>query len=164
MPSLMADSAPVTELRAELRDVLQSESFTRSPGLSGLLSYLCDKALLGQSDQIKEYSVALDVFGRQESFDQDSDSIVRVQANRLRKRLAEYYAGEGSTHRIQITIPVGQYVPLFEERQREANPEEGFDDEDGGSGREKLGSSYRRTIWAAVALTSLIVAMGVAIA
>ena len=46
--------------------------------------------------------------------DQDSDSIVRVEANRLRKRLAEYYGGDGATHRLQITIPLGQYVPRFE--------------------------------------------------
>jgi len=116
MPSTTADSAHVEELRAELQLILQSPSFSRSPGLSRLLSYLCEKTFAGESDRIKEYSVALDVFGRQESFDQESDSIVRVQANRLRKRLAEYYASEGSNHRIHITIPVGQYVPEFDER------------------------------------------------
>jgi hypothetical protein len=116
MPSTTADSVHVEELRGELQSVLQSQAFARSPGLSRLLSYLCEKAFSGESHQIKEYSVALDVFGRQESFDQDSDSIVRVQANRLRKRLAEYYGGEGRDHRIHITIPIGQYVPDFEER------------------------------------------------
>jgi hypothetical protein len=116
MPSTTADSVHVEELRAELQFVLQSQSFARSPGLCRLLSYLCEKAFAGEAHRIKEYSVALDVFGRQESFDQDSDSIVRVQANRLRKRLAEYYAGEGSSHRVHITIPIGQYVPDFEER------------------------------------------------
>src|SRR6478736_10118655 len=108
------------EVRAELQSVLQSQSFARSPGLSRLLSYLCDKVIAGESSQIKEYSVALDVFGRQDSFDQDSDSIVRVQANRLRKRLAEYYAAEGKCHRVRITIPVGQYVPAFEEDEQAA--------------------------------------------
>jgi len=116
MPSTTADSVHVEELRAELQLVLQSQSFARSPGLCRLLSYLCEKAFAGEGHQIKEYSVALDVFGRQESFDQDSDSIVRVQANRLRKRLAEYYGGEGRDHRIHITVPIGQYVPDFEER------------------------------------------------
>lgn len=117
MPSITADSVHAEEVRGELQILLQSSSFARSPGLSRLLSYLCEKVLAGESNQIKEYSVALDVFGRQDSFDQDSDSIVRVQANRLRKRLAEYYASEGKTHRIRISIPVGQYVPAFEERQ-----------------------------------------------
>lgn len=101
--------------RAELHAVLDSPLFARSPTLAHLLSYLCEKKFAGESDQIKEYSVALDVFGRRDSFDQDTDSIVRVQANRLRKRLAEYYSGDGAAHHLHITIPVGQYVPQFAE-------------------------------------------------
>ena len=122
MPSMTADSVHLEEVRAELRSVLQSQSFTRSPGLSRLLVYLCEKVLAGESSQIKEYSVALDVFGRQDSFDQDSDSIVRVQANRLRKRLAEYYGREGQGHKVSISIPVGQYVPVFRERELQQGP------------------------------------------
>jgi hypothetical protein len=100
--------------RAELAALLESKEFIRAPKLARLLSYLCEKYFAGESNQIKEYSIALEVFQRRESFDQDSDSIVRVEANRLRKRLAEYYAGEGASHPLQITIPVGQYVPRFE--------------------------------------------------
>lgn len=61
MPSITADSVHVEEIRAELHSILQSQSFVRSPGLSRLLSYLCEKVLTGESGQIKEYSVALDV-------------------------------------------------------------------------------------------------------
>ena len=114
MPSSMVASISWEEERAELQAVLQSPAFTRSPALSHLLSYLCEKTFAGETDQIKEYSVALDVFDRQDSFDQDTDSIVRVQANRLRKRLGEYYAKEGTSHAIHITIPIGQYVPTFQ--------------------------------------------------
>ena len=99
--------------RAELEAVLHSEHFTRAPTLAHLLSYLCEKLFAGEAHQIKEYSVGVEVFHRGSSFDQDSDSIVRVEANRLRKRLAAYYAGEGASHRLQITIPLGQYVPEF---------------------------------------------------
>lgn len=123
MPSTTAESVSTETQRAELQIVLQSQLFSRSPALARLLSYLCEKALSGESANIKEFSVALDVFGRDESFDQDSDSIVRVEANRLRKRLAEYYAGEGAAHPIHITIPVGKYVPVFEERESEVLPE-----------------------------------------
>ena len=112
--SMRTESANLELERAELEAVLKSELFVRSPTLAHLLSYLCEKMFAGESGQIKEYSVALDVFGRADSFDQDTDSIVRVQANRLRKRLAEYYAGEGASHRVHITVPVGQYVPVFE--------------------------------------------------
>src|ERR1035437_4306089 len=108
--------------RAELDAVLHSECFTRAPALAHLLSYLCEKLFAGEARQIKEYSIGVEVFLRGSSFDQDADSIVRVEANRLRKRLAEYYAGEGASHRLQITIPVGQYVPEFKrvEPQQEA--------------------------------------------
>src|SRR5262252_11061143 len=115
MPMPTVECANTETERAELQVVLASRLFVRSPTLAHLLSYLCEKKFAGESDQIKEYSVALDVFGRRDSFDQDTDSIVRVQANRLRKRLAEYYSGEGSSHRLHITIPVGQYVPAFAE-------------------------------------------------
>jgi hypothetical protein len=115
VPSTTAESITWEAERAELRTVLESPLFTRSPTLSHLLSYLCEKTFAGETDQIKEYSVALDVFGRRDSFDQDTDSIVRVQANRLRKRLGEYYAANGANHSIHITIPLGQYVPQFQE-------------------------------------------------
>lgn len=114
MPSTTAALISWEEERAELQAVLHSPVFGRSPALSHLLSYLCEKTFAGETDQIKEYSVAVDVFDRQDSFDQDTDSIVRVQANRLRKRLGEYYAGEGAGHAIHICIPVGQYVPTFQ--------------------------------------------------
>jgi len=113
VPSTTAETTTWELERAELQSVLQSPLFARSPTLSQLLSYLCEKTFAGETEQIKEYSVALDVFDRRDTFDQDTDSIVRVQANRLRKRLSEYYAAEGAGHAIQITIPVGQYVPQF---------------------------------------------------
>ena len=114
MPSTTTESATWEAERAELEAVLRSPLFSRSPTLTHLLSYLCEKTFAGETEQIKEYSVAVDVFDREETFDQDTDSIVRVQANRLRKRLAEYYAGEGASHALHILIPVGQYIPVFE--------------------------------------------------
>jgi hypothetical protein len=113
---LIAESAETELQRAELQAVLQSELFVRSPALSNLLTYLCEKLFAGEAEQIKEYSIALEVFGRSSSFDQDTDSIVRVQANRLRKRLVDYYSGPGADHRLRITIPVGKYIPLFTTR------------------------------------------------
>lgn len=119
MAAAGAETVETASQRAELESVLSSQDFVRAPRLAHLLSYLCEKLFAGQANQIKEYSIALEVFNRASSFDQDSDSIVRVEANRLRKRLAEYYAGEGGSHALQITIPVGQYVPRFEPRRAE---------------------------------------------
>ena len=114
MPSTTTELGTMEMERAELHAVLQSSVFVRSPALAHLLSHLCERMFAGEGDQIKEYSIAVDVFGRPESFDQEADSIVRVQANRLRKRLAEFYGGEGASHQLRITIPVGQYVPVFQ--------------------------------------------------
>jgi len=128
MPSPTAETGTAELERAELQTVLQSPLFARSPTLAHLLTYLCEKRFAGETEQIKEYSIALDVFGRPESFDQDTDSIVRVQVNRLRKRLAEYYAAEGDGHSLRISIPVGHYVPRFEtagaEPEKRAGPAE----------------------------------------
>jgi len=110
------------EQRAELKAVLESKGFARAPTLANLLSYLCEKLFAGEAHQIKEYSIAVEAFRRGDSFDQDSDSIVRVEANRLRRRLAEYYQGEGANHPLQISIPVGQYVPKFETKTTGAEP------------------------------------------
>src|SRR3974390_3593059 len=113
MTAANAESVDMELQRAELQAVLASPDFVRAPKLACLLSYLCEKLFAGEANQIKEYSIGLEVFRRGATFDQDSDSIVRVEANRLRHRLADYYAGEGASHRLQITIPVGQYVPRF---------------------------------------------------
>jgi len=116
MPVASLERADTNQSRAELEKVLASAAFLRSPTLGHFLSYVCEKTFAGESDKLKEYSIALEVFGRHESFDQDTDSIVRVQANRLRKKLAEYYRGEGANDPLQIVIPLGQYVPHFEPR------------------------------------------------
>jgi hypothetical protein len=114
MTAASSQSVDLDEQRAELKSVLGSAHFARAPKLAQFLTYLCEKLFAGESARIKEYSIGLDVFQRGENFDQNSDSIVRVEANRLRKRLAEYYAVEGASHCLHITIPVGQYVPEFE--------------------------------------------------
>ncbi|MFL6442624.1 MAG: malectin domain-containing carbohydrate-binding protein [Candidatus Sulfotelmatobacter sp.] len=161
MPSLTAESTRWEAERAELQTVLQAPIFVRSPALSHLLSYLCEKTFAGETDQIKEYTIALDVFERRDSFDQDTDSIVRVEANRLRKRLSEYYAHEGASDLIRITIPVGQYVPSFEKvavSAREVLAPVSADTQQDALGREW----YRRSwmIAAAVALMVAAVAAG----
>ena len=107
MPSTLSESTTLEKKRAELQTVLQSPLFVRSPTLTHLLSHLCEKTFAGEGDQIKEYSIAVDVFGRPDSFDQDVDSIVRVEANRLRKRLAEYYSGEGASTECVLPSQLG---------------------------------------------------------
>ena len=82
----------------------------RAPGLEQLFVYITTKYFEGMADDLKEYTVAVEAFGRPADFDQKRDSIVRVQAHRLRERLAEYYQSEGADRGIRITIPNGQYA------------------------------------------------------
>lgn len=99
--------------RAELQAVLQSEAFRRAPTLGLVLAYICEKYFAGSAEQIKEYNIAVEALGRPQDFDQKRDSIVRVEAHRLRKRLKEYYESEGRNHAVQIELPLGAYVPRF---------------------------------------------------
>ncbi len=99
--------------RAELEALLASGLFARAPGLAQVLIYVCGKYFEGQSNAIKEYNIAIEALGRPASFDQKRDSIVRVEAHRLRKRLREFYEGQGAGHAIHIEIPSGQYSPRF---------------------------------------------------
>jgi hypothetical protein len=104
------------QAKAELESVVASGIFAKAPSLAQLLGYVCTKYFAGRTEQIKEYNVAVEALGRPASFDPRKDSIVRVEAFRLRKRLKQYYENEGSEHALRIVIPPGQYVPQFLEK------------------------------------------------
>jgi len=101
--------------REELDAVV--EALQRSPRLSRLLRYLGEKYFQGEVDQLHEYNIATEVFGRSKTtFDAGEDAIARVEAHRLRKKLKEFYDSEGKNHCIQLSIPSGTYVPVFTRR------------------------------------------------
>jgi hypothetical protein len=102
-----------SRVRTEIETVLASDTLRRSPKVSRLLRYLCDKQLDGRGDQITEYGIAIEVLGRDEQFDPQQDALVRVNLLHLRKKLKEYYAGAGVNHDVRIVIPNGQYAPQF---------------------------------------------------
>jgi adenylate cyclase len=104
------------DIRAELDRILASKGFSSAARLSKLLRYVVDKTLAGDSDQLKEYSVGIEVFDRDDKYDPRLDSIVRVEAGRLRSRLDEYYSGEGAASAIRISLPKGGYSAQFERR------------------------------------------------
>ncbi len=116
----------LAEIREELQGVLGSARLRQSPRLGKLLRYICTSALMGEGEQISEYSIALDVLGKAENFKEGKDAIVRVEVHRLRKRLAEFYEDEGRSHRLRIVIPTGRYVAQFQpiESAGEAAPAE----------------------------------------
>ena len=100
----------VSEKRRELDAVLHSREFLRSPALARLLEYLCEKVFTGKIQEIKEFSIATEVFGRDDGFGEKRDSKVRVEVHRLRKKLHRYYETEGMDRPVRIVIRPGSSV------------------------------------------------------
>jgi len=107
------DISQVSEAeRAELERVL--EALIKWPRLVVLLRFMGDKFFSGKADELDEYNIATEVFGRSKNvFDASKDAIARVETHRLRKRLTEFYENEGKDHLVQVTLPAGSYVPVF---------------------------------------------------
>lgn len=101
------------EVRAALESVVSSEGFAAAGRLSHFLRHLVETALAGQPDRLKESVLGIEFFGRDASFDPRIDSVVRVEARRLRARLEDYYNGPGREDRVRISLPKGGYVPEF---------------------------------------------------
>jgi hypothetical protein len=103
----------------ELRRLVESPVLQHAESLCLLLRYLVDHALTKPKEHLKEYQIAVDVFGRPETFDPRIDSTVRVQTSRLRNKLIEYYASLGPQDPVVIEIPRGSYTAVFHWRQPE---------------------------------------------
>lgn len=100
-------------IRLTLNRVLDSKGFQRSDRLRAFLAYVVRKEMTGEGAQLKGYSIAVDVFGRCQTFDADSDPLVRVHAGKLRKLLKAYYETDGLDEEWQIVVPKGTYVPEY---------------------------------------------------
>lgn len=96
-------------LNAQLTKIITSPLFAKSKRQRELLTYLIKQLKDGNGSRIKGYVIALEVFNRDENFDPSLDSIVRVEALRLRKKLYEYYNTLGLKDPIEITLPKGGY-------------------------------------------------------
>jgi hypothetical protein len=108
-----AESPSATEVRAAVERMTHSAPLCASPRLVAFLRYVVERALAGQGAWIKSYTIAVEALGRDPSFDPEADSIVRVEAGRLRHALAQYYAGIGRNEELLIALPRGSYVPVF---------------------------------------------------
>ena len=104
------------QFQAAIEKLVASHALHGSESLCKLLRYLGRQALERPGSAVKEYQIATEVFGRQADFDPQLDSMVRVQAGRLRTKLAEYYNTEGATDRILVELPKGSYAVAFHER------------------------------------------------
>ncbi|AFL87299.1 putative integral membrane protein [Terriglobus roseus DSM 18391] len=107
-------------VRSQLHKIISSKSFRQGDRLQRFLGFIVDESLAGRGDQLKEYPIGVDVFGKSDSFDPRMDPIVRVQARRLRIRLQTYYREEGQADDLVIEMPKGGYAPTF--RQVDPSP------------------------------------------
>jgi len=102
----------IQDEKAEL-DAVLAEVLRPGSNMAQLLRYVAQKRFDGLAHEIKEYNIAVEAFGRAAEFDPSRDSIVRVEAHRLRHRLERHYRQDGAQSRIRIVIPPGSYVPQF---------------------------------------------------
>lgn len=103
----------------QLERVLHSRTLQNSENLKAFLRFVVEKTLADDDVQLKEYTIATEVFARRSDYDPRIDSVVRVQAGRLRTKLQEYYTAEGKHDPIIIELPKGHYHPVFSRPQVE---------------------------------------------
>ena len=109
-----ARSKPSTsEAHAALERILASRCFQQAGRASDFLRFVVEQTLAGNGQRLKGYTIGVEVFGRPADFDAQSDALVRVEAGRLRRRLVEYYAGEGSADPVRIELPRGTYAAEY---------------------------------------------------
>src|SRR5688572_22568842 len=104
------------DIRTQVKRVLSSTQLSNSNILSGLLHFIVNEALAGRGNDLKEYNIGVKALKKEENFNPQLDSIVRIHAGRLRRALKEYYYEDGLQDPITIQVPKGSYVPTFELR------------------------------------------------
>lgn len=103
-------------VRDALEKILSSASFVRCPRMSRFLTFVVEETLSGRGTELKESLIGLRVFDKSASYDPITDSTVRVEAAKLRTRLARYYSAEGGADDLVIDIPKGAYIPRFDRK------------------------------------------------
>ena len=109
-------------VRKELSQILNFGEISNAPILSKFLQFITDKKLLGQEDEIKEYTIGVKALGKPSDFNPQLDAYVRIHAGRLRQVINRYYLGPGMNDELIINIPKGSYIPVFHLRDLQAEP------------------------------------------
>ena len=111
---MVAHQPSAESIEQELERILASRAFDGAGRARRFLRFVVQETLRSPNVCLKEYLIGMAVLDRGESFDPRSDSIVRVEAGRLRSRLRQYYKDEGQDNPVRIVLPKGQYAPIFE--------------------------------------------------
>lgn len=102
------------EIQAQINRLVQSKAFEASDVHRKLLQYLAEKCITGDADRLKEYTIGIEAFGKPPTYDPKHDSIVRLQAGRLRQKLAIYYQTEANGDPVVVSLPKGAFKLNFE--------------------------------------------------
>jgi hypothetical protein len=100
-------------IRDQLERLLESHLFRNSKRYPNMLRHIVERTLAGRSEEIKERSLGVLVFGRPADYDCSSDPVVRMSAAEIRKRLAQYYNEPRHRDQLRIELPTGSYIPEF---------------------------------------------------
>ena len=109
-----SDDIRADQVLEQIERILRHPDFSATPQRRAFLTFIVDETLAGRAARLKGVAIALSVFGRDETFDQQTDPVVRLEARRLRHDLDNYYAGPGISDPIRVSIPKGSYVPHFQ--------------------------------------------------
>lgn len=107
----------------QLHRLLAHPLFKNSKRCTGLLAYIVEHGLSGDSRHLKERAIGNYVFNREDDYDTSSDPVVRNSASELRKRIALYYHEPGHSNELRIELPIGSYTPMFQLPPSESSPE-----------------------------------------
>ena len=154
------------EIQVALERVLASAPFANCHRSQRFLRYVVETSLSNRHEFLKEFSIAVDVFGRNVSYDPSVDATVRVEAGRVRSRLREYYADEGRNDPVVIDIPKGGYRAIFTERSATAGAAIAKDDSTliAEMTRHEVEKSLRRTLLPLALAAIILVAAVVGVA
>jgi hypothetical protein len=111
--SLAPQAVDPAAVRAQLERILISAPFRNSKRYPSFLRYVVEQELNGAASELKERTIAIDVFGRDPYYDPGADPVVRISAGEVRKRLAQYYQEMTEPDELRIDLPVGSYRPEF---------------------------------------------------
>lgn len=120
-PSHLQQLTPeqAAEVRTELNSILTSDSFSGSNRCRDFLEFVVTRAIAGDRDNLTERFIGVELFGRSVDYETATDAIVRVRANDVRRRLAQYYSGRQPASKVRIDLVAGAYIPEFQWQEEE---------------------------------------------
>jgi hypothetical protein len=109
------DTVHKQAVKEQLEVILESKDFSASDRFRQFLRFVVEETLAGHENELKAYTIATQVFGRDKNFDPLLDPVVRVEASKLRNKLEQFYLRRKGRNKdkVLIGIPKGTYVPTF---------------------------------------------------